>query len=107
MAINSAAIRWHDDHLELLDQRRLPAETVWLPVHGSDDAASAIRDMVVRGAPAIGITAAYGLALEAARLGDSASAAALAPAIATLAASRPTAVNQNPSTATLMAHLCG
>ena len=93
MAINSAAIRWHDDHLELLDQRRLPAETVWLPVHGSDDAASAIRDMVVRGAPAIGITAAYGLALEAARLGDSASAAALAPAIATLAASRPTAVN--------------
>ena len=75
MAINSAAIRWHDDHLELLDQRRLPAETVWLPVHGSDDAASAIRDMVVRGAPAIGITAAYGLALEAARLGDSASAA--------------------------------
>ncbi|WP_290538524.1 S-methyl-5-thioribose-1-phosphate isomerase [Alcanivorax sp.] len=93
MAINSAAIRWHEDHLELLDQRRLPAETVWLPVHGSDDAASAIRDMVVRGAPAIGITAAYGLALEAARLGDTATAVALAPAIATLAASRPTAVN--------------
>ncbi|MBD3642807.1 S-methyl-5-thioribose-1-phosphate isomerase [Alcanivorax sp.] len=93
MAINSAAIRWHDDHLELLDQRRLPAETVWLPIHGSDDAAAAIRDMVVRGAPAIGITAAYGLALEAARLGDDATASALAPAIAALAASRPTAVN--------------
>lgn len=93
MAINSAAIRWHDDHLELLDQRRLPAETIWLPIHGSDDAATAIHDMVVRGAPAIGITAAYGLALEAARLGHDASALALAPAIATLAASRPTAVN--------------
>ncbi|HBC19168.1 MAG TPA: S-methyl-5-thioribose-1-phosphate isomerase, partial [Alcanivorax sp.] len=54
---------------------------------------AAINDMVVRGAPAIGITAAYGLALEAARLGHDASALALAPAIATLAASRPTAVN--------------
>ena len=45
MAINSAAIRWHDDQLELLDQRRLPAETIWLPIHGSDDAATAIHDL--------------------------------------------------------------
>ncbi|MCK0152586.1 S-methyl-5-thioribose-1-phosphate isomerase [Alcanivorax sp. S6407] len=93
MVINSAAIRWHEDFLELLDQRLLPAETIWMPVHNSKEAAQAIRDMVVRGAPAIGITAAYGLALEAATQGDSASMSKLADAIATLAASRPTAVN--------------
>ncbi|MEQ3723645.1 S-methyl-5-thioribose-1-phosphate isomerase [Alcanivorax sp.] len=93
MAVNSAAIRWHSDRLQLLDQRRLPTETQWLDILDSQQAADAIRDMVVRGAPAIGITAAYGLALEARQLGDDASLAALQSAIATLAASRPTAVN--------------
>lgn len=93
MVINSAAIRWHGDFLELLDQRVLPAETLWLPIHNSQQAAQAIRDMVVRGAPAIGITAAYGLALEAALQGETASADNLAAAITVLAASRPTAVN--------------
>lgn len=93
MVINSAAIRWHGDFLELLDQRLLPTEIVWLPVRNSQDAATAIRDMVVRGAPAIGITAAYGLALEAARMEQRASMSALTGAIETLAASRPTAVN--------------
>ncbi len=93
MAVNSAAIRWHSDRLQLLDQRRLPTETRWLDILDSQQAADAIRDMVVRGAPAIGITAAYGLALEARQLGDDASLAALQSAIATLAASRPTAVN--------------
>lgn len=93
MVINSAAIRWHGDFLELLDQRVLPAETVWLPIRNSQQAADAIRDMVVRGAPAIGITAAYGLALEAMIQGKDASMTSLADAIATLAASRPTAVN--------------
>lgn len=93
MVINSAAIRWHGHFLELLDQRALPAETRWLSVRNSRDAADAIRDMVVRGAPAIGITAAYGLALEAAIQGDSATMSGLADAIDNLAASRPTAVN--------------
>ena len=63
MAINSAAIRWHGDRLQLLDQRLLPTETLWLDILDSQQAADAIRDMVVRGAPAIGITAAYGLSL--------------------------------------------
>ena len=63
MAVNSAAIRWLGDHLQLLDQRRLPTETLWLDIRDSQQAADAIRNMVVRGAPAIGITAAYGLAL--------------------------------------------
>ena len=93
MVINSAAIRWNGDRLELLDQRVLPAETLWLPVQNSQDAAQAIRDMVVRGAPAIGITAAYGLAMEAAIQNENASLANLAEAISVLAASRPTAVN--------------
>ena len=93
MAINSAAIRWHGNSLELLDQRLLPTQTVWLTISDSQQAANAIREMVVRGAPAIGITAAYGLALEAQRLGDNASLPALATAIECLASSRPTAVN--------------
>ena len=93
MPIESPAIHWLDDHLLLLDQRRLPATTEWLNVADAAGAADAIREMAVRGAPAIGITAAYGLALEALRLGPRAHGAALEPALATLAASRPTAVN--------------
>lgn len=91
--IESPAIRWHGDRLELLDQRALPATTQWISLTGADDTATAIRDMVVRGAPAIGISAAYGIALAARALGNSASADTLKPAFATLAASRPTAVN--------------
>ena len=56
-------IRWGDDGLYLLDQRRLPAEEVELHLTSSADVATAIRNMVVRGAPAIGITAAYGAVL--------------------------------------------
>ncbi len=59
------AIRWHDDHLLLLDQRLLPREVSYIACHDADSAAEAIRSMVVRGAPAIGITAAYAVALSA------------------------------------------
>ena len=93
MAVNSAAIRWLGDHLQLLDQRRLPTETLWLDIRDSQQAADAIRNMVVRGAPAIGITAAYGLALEAQSMGNDASWVTLQNAVTTLADSRPTAVN--------------
>jgi methylthioribose-1-phosphate isomerase len=71
----------------LLDQRRLPEEVVELRCATAAEVAGAIRDMVVRGAPAIGIAAAYGLALAALQGED------LAAAEETLAASRPTAVN--------------
>ena len=71
----------------LLDQRRLPEEVVEVRCTTAAEVAGAIQDMVVRGAPAIGIAAAYGLALAALRGDD------LAAADATLAASRPTAVN--------------
>ena len=56
-------IRWRDGHLELLDQRLLPQREKWLTVTGYRQAMDAIRQMAVRGAPAIGVTAAYAMAL--------------------------------------------
>ena len=80
-------IRWDGDALVLIDQRKLPGEETYLRCERWADVAAAITGMVVRGAPAIGITAAYGMVL-AARAG-----ADLAVARAGLAATRPTAVN--------------
>lgn len=57
------AIRWDGEALSLLDQRALPTEERWLRLTQLGDVVAAIRDMVVRGAPAIGITAGYGLVL--------------------------------------------
>ncbi len=61
------AIAWSDDRLELLDQRLLPGRRLWLACSEVHDVAEAIRTMVVRGAPAIGIAAAYGVVLAARR----------------------------------------
>jgi len=80
-------IRFTGDALELLDQRVLPAEETWIRCTDATQVADAIRDMVVRGAPAIGVTAAYGMAL-AARGGED-----LDRAHKVLMDSRPTAVN--------------
>jgi methylthioribose-1-phosphate isomerase len=82
-------IRFEEDgpRVVLLDQRRLPGERVELACETVDELVVAIRELAVRGAPAIGVAAAYGLALAAAR-GDDVAAAARA-----LGASRPTAVN--------------
>ncbi|NGY06181.1 S-methyl-5-thioribose-1-phosphate isomerase [Solimonas terrae] len=81
-------IVWKGTHLALLDQRVLPGELCYLDCRSAEDVAAAIHGMAVRGAPAIGIAAAYGLVLA---LRDNA--AAMPAAVATLAASRPTAVN--------------
>ncbi len=81
------AIRYRPGLLELLDQRLLPGEERWLAIRDAEGAAAGIRDMVVRGAPAIAITAAYGLALAVRGGGDRAAARGL------LLAARPTAVN--------------
>ena len=81
------AIRWDNDTLYLLDQTRLPAEAVWLPYTDYREVAKAIQTMVVRGAPAIGVSAAYACCLAARAGADPAEARAV------LAASRPTAVN--------------
>ena len=89
-------LRWRNGRLELIDQRRLPLEFEYVACEDAVQTASAIRDMVVRGAPAIGCTAAYGVALEAQRhAGDSRAQfdAALAESIKVLSESRPTAVN--------------
>lgn len=59
------AIRWQNDQLHLLDQRKLPFEQTVIALENAPDVAQAIKDMVVRGAPAIGITAAYGVVLAA------------------------------------------
>ena len=88
------AIRWEDSALYLLDQTRLPAVEDWLRYTDYRQVAKAIQTMVVRGAPAIGITAAYAMVLAAqenAYKGDFP--AAMSQAKAVLAASRPTAVN--------------
>ena len=59
------AVVWRDDALELLDQRLLPGTMSYPRLTTAAEVAQAIRDMVVRGAPAIGIAAAYGVVLAA------------------------------------------
>lgn len=90
------AVEWVDDHLRLIDQRLLPGKFEHIDLHDISGAAQAIRDMVVRGAPAIGVTAAYAVVL-AARARYAANAANWATAIQAdldhLADARPTAVN--------------
>ena len=76
-------IRWGGDRLELLDQRLLPEKTEYVACRSAEDVAQAIRDMVVRGAPAIGCAAAFGVVLG----------KGSKEAFDTLAKSRPTAVN--------------
>ena len=80
-------LRLEDDRVVFLDQRRLPEEEVELECRSAAEVAEAIRTLAVRGAPAIGIAAAYGYALAAAQGED------LDQAAAALLASRPTAVN--------------
>jgi methylthioribose-1-phosphate isomerase len=81
------AVQWQGNYLRLLDQRRLPAEEVWIDCRDAAQVTMAIRDLAVRGAPAIGIAAAWGVAMAAQQ------GAPLDQALATLRAARPTAVN--------------
>ena len=80
-------LRWTGKTLELLDQRALPEKIEYVTCRTAADTARAIREMVVRGAPAIGCAAAFGIALESGRRAD------LEAAFEALANSRPTAVN--------------
>jgi len=80
-------LKWDGERLSVLDQALLPHRESWRRCRTSEDAARAITEMAVRGAPAIGITAAYGMVL-AARAGED-----LDSAAKRLAAARPTAVN--------------
>ena len=89
-------LRWRDGKLEMIDQRVLPARFEYLDYTSATETAEGIRSMVVRGAPAIGCAAAYGVALDALRLRNVSPAdfaANMDKAFDVLAASRPTAVN--------------
>jgi S-methyl-5-thioribose-1-phosphate isomerase len=89
-------ILWTGEALELLDQRKLPFAVEHVTCRDSDEVAQAIRDLAVRGAPAIGIAAAWGVVLAARMVeaGDGAQALQkLEPALQRLNAARPTAVN--------------
>jgi methylthioribose-1-phosphate isomerase len=89
-------LRWQDPRLEMIDQRVLPARFEYLAYDSAASVAEGIRSMVVRGAPAIGCAAAYGVALEALRLKEAAPEAfrsGIEKGFDVLAQSRPTAVN--------------
>ena len=90
------AVSWRDDRLWLLDQRKLPFAQEEVRCDSAHEVANAIRDLVVRGAPAIGIAAAWGVVLAARALTANSGAEALTMLAATLAelnGARPTAVN--------------
>ena len=89
-------IRWQDGCLALLDQRKLPFTVEYVECRDASAVATAIRDLVVRGAPAIGISASFGVVLAANHVeapDGAAAMPAMEPALAQLRAARPTAVN--------------
>ncbi|MFA5820295.1 MAG: s-methyl-5-thioribose-1-phosphate isomerase, partial [Bacteroidales bacterium] len=89
-------IRWSDSVFEMIDQRILPFKFEYLSYDSAEGVAGAIRSMVVRGAPAIGCAAAFGVALEAVRVQNQDKYTftnELNKGFKILAASRPTAVN--------------
>jgi len=88
-------IKWEGGRLGLLDQRRLPAEVAWLWPETLEEVAEAIRTLAVRGAPAIGVSAAFGVAMFAGETDGDADAfrAGFDRVAEVLAGTRPTAVN--------------
>jgi methylthioribose-1-phosphate isomerase len=88
-SLSTIAVRWDGERLRILDQTLLPAREQWLDLSGAQDTAEAIARLAVRGAPIIGIAAAYGLAMEAAGAADD----TLVAAAGVLRGARPTAVN--------------
>jgi methylthioribose-1-phosphate isomerase len=95
-SLPNTAVRWDGRRLRILDQTLLPATEEWLELTGEQDTAEAIARLAVRGAPNIGIAAAYGLAMAAARGTSSAARSdtgALQAAADHLRGARPTAVN--------------
>lgn len=96
MTIKVETLRWNDGVLEMIDQRILPATFEYIAYDSAEGVAEGIKTMVVRGAPAIGVAAAYGVALEALLNHQETKEAfidALNIGFDLLAASRPTAVN--------------
>ena len=88
-----ATIEWKDGRLLLLDQRQLPSRTEYVSCESAEETARAIENMTVRGAPAIGVAAAFGAYLAARCAPDAELEARFLAACDYLATSRPTAVN--------------
>jgi len=86
-------LRWTDKGVEMIDQTRLPHVEEYVLCRDYQEVAAAIRDMIIRGAPAIGVAAAMGVALGALHASDGAFDSEFAGICSTLAATRPTAVN--------------
>ncbi|MDP2274449.1 MAG: S-methyl-5-thioribose-1-phosphate isomerase [Archangium sp.] len=91
-------LEWHHDELRMIDQRLLPTELTWVTCNHASEVATRIRNMTIRGAPAIGLAAAYGMVLasqeaDGQSLKGDARRVFLQKARAELAATRPTAVN--------------
>jgi methylthioribose-1-phosphate isomerase len=96
VTVAAESIRWDGVRLAVLDQRRLPEAVTYLDVHDLETLYAAIRDLAVRGAPAIGIAAAYGIAVALAahqQLDRVGFLARLDAACERIATARPTAVN--------------
>ncbi len=100
MASRPPTLLWHgniDGYLEIIDQRRLPVETAMLRLDTPEDVWQAVKTLAVRGAPAIGVTAAYGMVLAAREVSPSSQSALLIDVLRErgkyLKSSRPTAVN--------------
>src|SRR5690554_8094170 len=94
-SMGTVAMRWHGDRLELLDQRLLPGEEHWITSEGASGVPQCIADMAVRGAPAIGISAAYAVALAARHAGTDDWPGDVERACDEGVHSRPTAVNRS------------
>ena len=86
-------IQWIDGAVVMIDQTRLPLEEKYVTCRTYEEVARAIRDMIIRGAPAIGVAAAMGVALGVLRADDRNLDGQVETVCATLAATRPTAVN--------------
>jgi len=91
--VRVSPLRWTGDSLQLLDQRLLPTEEKWIECRDAAAVATAIKDMIIRGAPAIGVAAAMGVALGVQQASPEDVDAQVKTICDTLAATRPTAVN--------------
>lgn len=94
--MNFYTIKWEDDSVKMIDQRKLPTEEIYQSYRTAEEVGKAIKEMVIRGAPAIGVAGAYGMALAARQNqnGDPAKfKTAMDRSAEMLISQRPTAVN--------------
>src|SRR5262245_3747147 len=86
-------IQWTNDGVVMIDQTRLPLEETYVTCKTYEEVATAIKDMIIRGAPAIGVAAAMGVAIGVLRAREADLDGQVETICSTLAATRPTAVN--------------